>query len=181
MKKDWINIGCILGFEKCKDYLIFLDGRIYSLKTSKFMRGSKNDKGYLYLDLRKYDVDVKLPKFHRLVMMAFSNEEIEEHVNHKDGNKENNDFSNLEWVTNEENRTHAILSGLKDEIPYGIVQCDLEGNELNYFRTCEDALKYLGVDNGSSGNIGRVIRGKRNTAYGYRWKTWKDYSMGGII
>jgi predicted XRE-type DNA-binding protein len=33
-------------------------------------------------------------------------------IHHKDGNKQNNHVENLEWVTDEENKSHAIRTGL---------------------------------------------------------------------
>ncbi len=32
--------------------------------------------------------------------------------NHKDGNRENNNLKNLEWVTSSENKIHACINGL---------------------------------------------------------------------
>lgn len=123
--------------------------------------------------MKTKDVKYKCPKIHRLVMLGFSNQTPSEHINHKDGNKSNNHISNLEWCTNEENRHHAINNGLKDEVDYGIAQYDLEGNLLHVYRTCEEALHALGKNYEGSGNIGRVIRNKRKTAYGYVWKQYE--------
>lgn len=45
---------------------------------------------------------------HRLVAMEFLEQDLfRTHVNHKDGNKLNNHYSNLEWCTAHENNIHA--------------------------------------------------------------------------
>lgn len=54
---------------------------------------------------------------HRLVAMAFVERKgIELEVNHLDGDKANNAYTNLEWCTRKENLHHAIRTGLKDPL-----------------------------------------------------------------
>lgn len=161
------------GYENCGEYLIYDDGRIYSEKTRKFLKCSKDTKGYKYLSLKHLKAKRSCPKVHRLVISLFLGEKPEMQVNHIDGNKENNSIENLEYVTNKENRIHAIENGLKDEVNYGVAMCDLSGNVIKVFNTCTEALLFLNKPNASPGNIGRVIRGKRATAYGYKWKSYE--------
>lgn len=164
------RLGEISGFENCNEYIIYENGQIYSELKNDFLKPCTDSKGYLYIDIRNKNARIKCPKVHKLVTLAFYGESNGLQINHIDGNKKNNNINNLEYVTNEENRKHAILNHLKNEVGYNIAQLDMNGNIINIFRTCDKALKYLEIENGNPGNIGRVINGKRKTAYGYNWK-----------
>ncbi|MDA3845496.1 MAG: HNH endonuclease [Vallitaleaceae bacterium] len=164
----------IEGFENCEDYVIGSDGSVFSFKTMKYLEQSTDSKGYKYIDLRGCNnARIKNPKVHRLVMLCFGEDDKKPQINHLDGNKLNNNVSNLEWCTNRENREHAIKNGLKDEVKYGIAQYDLGMNLINVFDTCSEAMGSIGKNPKRSGQIGRVVRGKRKTAYGYIWKQYE--------
>lgn len=169
------RISELEGFEEFTGYSICEDGRVYSHKTDKFLSTWENSDGYYSYHLSKARGESIYPKAHRLVALAFL-ERIPnmDYVNHIDGDKKNNHYTNLEWTNYEGNRVHAIDNGLVKSINYGIAQYDLEGNLLNVFHTAADAQKFLGKPV-NSGNIGRVIRGKRKTAYGYIWRQVEDY------
>jgi hypothetical protein len=95
----------IKGFE---DYLITLDGRIFSLKTMMFLKNFiKSD--YVYVKIKN-----KSHRVHRLVASTYlPNPENKATVNHLDGNKHNNMLCNLEWATSSENMKHACDTGLR--------------------------------------------------------------------
>lgn len=95
----------IEGFEG--RYQVSSWGRIRNAITKCIIKPYKNEKGYLKIGLAQGRKSIKF-RVNRLVALAFiPNPYNLPQVNHKDGNKANNTFTNLEWITNDENQIHA--------------------------------------------------------------------------
>lgn len=78
------------------------------LKPERELTYTLNIRGYYSVTIMK-----RTHMIHRLVAKAFiPNPENKPQVNHKDGNKLNNHYSNLEWCTAQENIQHAVRTGL---------------------------------------------------------------------
>lgn len=93
-------------------YAVSNFGNVRNLKYQKTKKQSIHKAiGYKYVCLCKSGV-CKTFYIHRLVAEIFLGHETNLEVNHKDGNKENNHISNLEWVTHHENILHSHRIGL---------------------------------------------------------------------
>jgi len=100
--------------KKYPNYFVTEEGLIFSSKTNKFLKFSYDQQGYQRVCLYVGNCKNKTIKVHRLVAETFiENVENKKDVNHIDGNKTNNNISNLEWCTRSENIKHAFKNGLK--------------------------------------------------------------------
>lgn len=90
------------------DYEVTRDGEIINKHNNHKRILQPNTKGYLRVMINGKNLFV-----HRLVAEKFvPNPDNKPQVNHINGNKLDNRAENLEWVTNQENRNHAIEHGL---------------------------------------------------------------------
>lgn len=106
--KQLENFRPIPGFES--EYLISEFGEVWSIRSKKLLSPSKTKDGYLKVALnvrKRYDL-----KIHRLVALTFLKEQQQAEVNHKDANKTNNHYSNLEWCAHAKNMEHGTNLGL---------------------------------------------------------------------
>ena len=108
---------------KCKynlkfNYYITDDGKVWSERTQKYLSFQYDKNGYVKVQMRSTDNKSHRYSIHRLVLENFKPVENMENlqVNHIDGDKKNNNLTNLEWTTSEENIRHAIDNNLRATI-----------------------------------------------------------------
>lgn len=137
-------------------------GDIFNENTGRKLKVHDNGNGYIKVTLTIGGIQYQ-KYVHRMVAECYLLDKSIQ-VNHKDGNKSNNHYSNLEWVTNSENQIHAHKTGLKKN-----------GNQLwNGKFSKEDiekifALKKQGEKqykiaeqmNTTKGTISEILSGKR--------------------
>lgn len=88
-------------------------GQVIRIRTRRTIKAHPSKKGYPTVCLQ----NKQSKRVHRLVAETFiPNPRNLPQVNHIDGDKTNNHVSNLEWCTNDQNRQHAMVSGLWDNI-----------------------------------------------------------------
>ena len=145
----------IIGYEGL--YKIYEDGRVWSYKYNKFIKPFMNNTNYLRISLTK---DKERYKFyiHRLLAINFIPNPLNRpQVDHIDRNRQNNDLSNLRWVTQAENQANTgvrINNILREKNIYPakvlypnkggyVVRIVRNGiNKTKYFKELEDAIDY---------------------------------------
>ena len=152
-------------------YLVSNTGEIKGVKTGKIRSKNINKEGYYFVCVSLGSRDSKpCIKVHRAVAETFlDNPDNYPVINHKDGNKLNNNVSNLEFCTCSYNSQHAVDSNLTHYNPKKNKIKTTDGNLK--FNSVTDAGAYFNKDNPESArkNISRALSSK-GTAYGYKWE-----------
>lgn len=164
-------------------YSINIHGNVKHNRLNRFIKPQVDIHGYCYFSCQTGNSrEIKL-KQHRLIMIYFGPEQdgIREHVNHIDGNKLNNDLSNLEWCTQSENclHKHHVLKKLppsrkgvfgKDNPQSRKVKAtNVKDGSVLFFDGASDAER---KSNGMfmHQHISKCANGKLNSHKGYKWE-----------
>lgn len=164
--------------------------------TERILKQNPNKKGYFSVKLYLNGASKSYP-VHRLVAFAFL-EEIEgkTQIDHIDGNNQNNESTNLRWVTAKENcnnpttlirrkgrKSHMAgkkgietpmygIKGVLNKRSIPVVSVKIDTGEVAYY---ENAYLAAQVIRGSFGNIRNCCKGRAKTHKGYKWYDTKEY------
>lgn len=126
------------------DYEITKDGRVRRIKNQRELKASPLPSGYIRVNLRK-EGKTYTAYIHKLVAETYlPTAAVNVEVNHKDGKKNNNDLSNLEWTTHQENVQHSY-DELNREGKQIIEVEFLDGQKLQ-FPSIKECAAAFGVD-----------------------------------
>lgn len=158
--------------EDYPNYSVSTFGRVKNNRNNHILTHGVNTSGYPSLRISNSS-GRKTFRVHRLVATAFiENPDKKEEVNHKDEVKTNNYVENLEWLTRSENFIYGTGQDRAAEArEKAIIQLDKKTSEqVAIFDSISDACFSIGIEPSSGGNIGKVAKGERKSAYGYGWR-----------
>lgn len=169
--------GLIYRLVPGKRYIFVSEcGKVYSTAPMKNKGGhavySKNPCGYT-LSSKHYDAEDSggnTNLLHRLVALAWlgvPGNYRSSDVNHKDGNKDNNHASNLEWCTRRENLHHAMRNNLHANPMKPVIGWKEDGSGW-FFRSQSEARTVGFVP----ANISKAVCGERPMANGFYWSNF---------
>ena len=136
-----------------RNYYIYEDGTVLNKDNGKILKQQQNKVGYMRVELKVQKGIPKKFSIHRLVYQVFVGELIDGMViEHLDGDKTNNHYSNLKQSTQKQNIKTAL-----DQGTFGmnnkktIVVKELATGRIIEFKMVKDLIEYTGISisNGS--------------------------------
>ena len=167
--------------EKYPLYRIYENGEIIKDKSNinrndlKHLKHTLSPKGYHTVYVFDKEMTGSSQRVHRLVAKCFvsGEDDINNIVNHKDGNKNNNHYNNLEWCDIKYNNKHAIET-------LGVKRC---GENNGYSKVTDEEvrnMRYLySISNLNYRQIGDIYGISKTTATSIiQGKSWKHVKEG---
>lgn len=159
-------------------YVITDQDEIINTNTKNKLSKIKAKDGYIMVSLMKVGGGTTYLPFHRIKMMAFKPVDNMQflQVNHIDGNKENNNLDNLEWVTAKENIHHAWSNNLSSTK-------NIQGDKSNLCHNSkEQALKVIELLKTNQYTDKEIAEITETSAKGFvarirRRETWKHLTQ----
>lgn len=149
------------------EVLVTEHGDVWNLRRQVFLppRHTPTSKGS-YVSVSIYFPELKKTRsvyVQQLVVAAFYGppKGDRDQVNHKDGDKHNNYFKNLEWVTRTENLIHAYKTGLRTDVR-GVLCIDHQTGEAQEFYSMREVGRHFGW---TKGEVWRTIRDHAEKRY----------------
>lgn len=188
--KDIIIIQNNIKYDFSDIYQVNKDGDVYNKLTNNVLNKQYDSHGYVRYHFWIRGKNKHLWFYaHRLVANAFiPNPNDLPQVNHKDGNKNNNNVNNLEWCTQGYNMSHGFKTGLFDNaikhskskdninrlkenaknLKVKVDKYDMNGNFIQTYNSYKEAANDVKLKFDTS--IRRCCKGELKSAAGYIWK-----------
>lgn len=169
--EEWKDIKGYEGYYQISSYgnvksldRICKNGNGFFLKKGCYLKQIKDRNGYLCVVLQKHG-SRKFKLIHRLVAEEFiKKDEGKNEINHKDENKSNNHFSNLEWCSRSYNMNYGSRPYTNSKC---VVQMDDDNNIISTYLSISEADRITGIN---YRNIANCCIGIAKHAGGYKWR-----------
>lgn len=117
---------------------------------------------------------------HRLVCVTFlENPDNLEQVNHKDGNKHNNNLSNLEWCSRSDNAKHSFKLGLSYQPRSKKINVYTFPDKV-FVKTFDNILAAANFTKANRSNIYHVLKGSCKQAKGFYFELFSEWQSARI-
>lgn len=159
------------------NYIIYNDGRLFSIKTGKFLTPNEYTDGYLQYHITLLDGTKVTRKIHRLVAEYFvynRSPKKNTEVNHKDENKHNNHATNLEWCDRQYNANYSktwVKGAFATSIH--VAMCDpITQKIIATYNSIKEACRKNNLPSSANKHIRKYID-TNIEQYGFIWKEIK--------
>ena len=174
--------NCVFSCHPIYDlYAASKDGNVINIIKRIPHKGNKTNRGYLNISIRKYRGEQKKYQAHRFVWECFNGIIPEGKViDHINSNKEDNELSNLQLVTQQQNCKKSAkdrdyeFAAKNHENRKCVKAVNKNTNEASYFNSLYSVQQHLGIN---AGIVKMVCEGINNAKSGISKKDGHSYTF----